>query len=86
MTTNPQPPVTNTPTIKTNIPEKPVRVVEYLTRQEAAAFLRISVRLLDQKAAKGEIAYYKLGNGPTSRVLYQFKDLKKYIEKCRVEI
>ncbi len=62
------------------------RPVEYLTRQEAADYLRISVRLLDQKAAGGEIVYYKLGNGPTSRVLYKFTDLKKYIENCRIEI
>lgn len=66
--------------------QKAMRPVEFLTRQEAAHYLRISVRLLDQKAAQGEIVYYKLGNGPTSRVLYKFEDLKRYIEKCRVEL
>lgn len=58
---------------------------DYLTRKEAADYLRISVRLLDQKAAKGEIPYYKLGNGATNRVLYNMRDLNKYIEQFRVE-
>ncbi|MBN2326545.1 MAG: excisionase family DNA-binding protein [Candidatus Omnitrophica bacterium] len=61
-------------------------IVEYLTRREAAAYLRISVRLLDKKAAEGEIPYHKLGKGPNCRVLFNFTDLKKYVEKCRVEL
>ncbi len=72
--------------IQDNTTKPNKKPIEYLTRQEAADYLRISVRLLDQKAANGEIVYYKLGNGPTSRVLYKFTDLKKYIENCRVEL
>jgi excisionase family DNA binding protein len=61
-------------------------VIEYLTREEAARYLRCSVSWLDHKAADGEIPYYKLGNGRTSKVLYKVEDLKKCIEKRRVEI
>ncbi len=62
--------------------EKP----RYLTRDEAADYLRISVRKLDQLAADGEIQYSKMGNGRRSRVLYRMEDLDQYIENHLVQI
>jgi len=59
---------------------------DFLTRHEAAEHLRVSVRSIDQKASDGKIPYYKLGNRATSRVVFKLRDLKKYIEKCRVEL
>ena len=61
-------------------------VVEYLTGEEAARYLRCSVSWLDHKAAEGLIPYYKLGIGRTSKVLYKIEDLKLFIEKQRVEL
>lgn len=56
-----------------------------LTRKEAAAYLRISVRTLDKLAQDGEIPYSKLGKGLRSRVVYQRRDLDAYVERSRVD-
>jgi len=56
-----------------------------LTRKEAAAYLRISVRTLDHLAHEGDIPYSKLGNGPRARVLYQRRDLDAYLERTKVD-
>ena len=52
-----------------------------LNRQEAAKFLRISVRSLDRLAAKGEIPYSKIGK----KVVYSQTDLESYFRKMRIE-
>lgn len=65
--------------------EKP----RYLTRDEAADYLRISVRKLDQLAADGNISFAKMGTGKRSRVLYRSEDLDKYVNdslKYRVKM
>ena len=56
-----------------------------LTRKEAAVYLRISVRTLDELAQDGEIPYSKLGKGLRSRVVYQRRDLDAYVERSRVD-
>ena len=53
-----------------------------LTREEAAQFLRISLRKLDDLASKGKIQYAKLDG----RVLYREQDLVEYIERNLVDI
>jgi len=58
-------------------------VIEYLTRHEAARFLRVSLSWLDHHK---EIPFHKLGKGRTSRILYKLEDLRKYIEMRRVEV
>ena len=52
----------------------------FLTRIEAAEFLRFSVSQLDYLARKGEIPRAKFGEGPRSRVLYRAKDLEAYVD------
>ena len=56
-----------------------------LSRQQAADYLTLSVRTLDELAHEGEIPYSKLGNGIRSRVVYQRKDLDAYIERKRID-
>ena len=56
-----------------------------LTRKEAAAYLRISVRTLDNLAQDGEIPYSKLGKGARARVIYQRKELDAYLERVKVD-
>ena len=60
--------------------------IEYLTRHEAAIFLRCSLSYLDHKAAEGKIPYHKLGNGKTSKVLFKITDLRKFIDKNRINL
>lgn len=59
---------------------------KYLNRHEAADYIDVSLRKLDQLAADGEIPYSKLGVSPRSRVLYCRDDLDKYIENNKVQI
>ncbi len=51
------------------------------TRMEAASYLRISTRTLDNEARAGNIKRVKLGNKVKSRVLYRLDDLEAYIER-----
>ena len=57
-----------------------------LNRTEAAKFLRISLRKLDQLAAEGEIPYSKLGIGKRARVVYRQEDQEEYVERNLVQI
>lgn len=54
---------------------------EVLTRKEAAQYLRVSIRKLDELAATGEVLRVKLGSGPRARVLFRLVDLELFIEK-----
>lgn len=54
--------------------------MENMTRKEAAAYLRISVRKLDYMAEQGMIRRCKLGDGKRARVLYRKMDLDDFIE------
>lgn len=64
---------------------KPKKVVHYLTRQEAANYLRISVRTLDKLTKNGEIVHYKFG-GSNAKVLFKYEDLLSYVESFRIEV
>ncbi len=66
-------------------PKKKKRVVDYLTRQEAADYLRISTRTLDNLTKEGAIPHYKLGAN-NSRVLFKYEDLANYVENYRIEV
>ena len=54
--------------------------MELLTRKEAASYLRLSTRKLDQLAARGQIRRSKLGDGRRARVLFRRKDLDAFVE------
>ena len=57
--------------------------MKLLTRKEAAEFLRISIRKLDDLAATGMIPYCKIGDGSRSRVVYELRDIEEFIENSR---
>lgn len=50
-----------------------------LTRREAAAALRLSLRALDYRVAEGHIRYVRLGNGPKAPIRFRPEDLRDYI-------
>jgi len=54
--------------------------MKLLNREEAAEFLRVSVRSLDRLASKGEIPYSKIGK----KVVYSQTDLESYFRKMRI--
>ncbi len=54
--------------------------MKLLNREEAAGFLRISIRSLDRLASKGEIPYSKIGK----KVVYSQTDLESYFRKMRI--
>ena len=58
--------------------------MQLLTRQEAATFLRISLRKLDALAAQGEIRYARLGNAQRCRVVYEKEELERFIKRKTV--
>ena len=60
--------------------EKTERKHELLTRQEAAAYLRLSVSQVDNLSRRGEIKRCKFGQGPRARVLYRLADLQEYVD------
>lgn len=67
-------------------PENSKKVaLEYFSREEAAYFLRISERKLDDLISNGKIPCHKLGNARTSRVLIKISDLRKYVDGQRME-
>lgn len=52
-----------------------------LTRQEAAAYCRVSIRKFDQAKANGELAYIPLGRA----IRYRVSDLEMWLDRQRVE-
>ena len=52
-----------------------------LSREDAAAYLGISVRTLDRLRAEGKMSFVRLGG----RVSYLPSDLDAYVERNRVE-
>jgi len=53
----------------------------FMTKAEAAAFLRLTVRGLEQKMASRSVPYYKMGR----RVLFRRSVLEQWLEqKCLV--
>jgi len=50
-----------------------------LTRQDAAQFLRISVRKLDELRASGEIAHIRIGRS----IRFTMEDLNDYNMRCK---
>lgn len=58
-----------------------VQQKEYLSREEAAAYLGISKSTLNKHTANNEIAYYK----PSGKVsLFKIQDLRDFVEKGRI--
>lgn len=53
---------------------------EYMTRKEAADYLRLSVSKLDQLAAHGKIVRCKIGGGSSASVLFRRRELDKFVE------
>lgn len=54
--------------------------LEYLTRDEAAYFLRCSVRKINELLSKGIIKPHKFGKMKSSKVLIKIHDLRQYVE------
>ena len=55
---------------------------EYMSRQEAADFLRVSIHTLaDWASQRKGPRLYKIGR----RVLYRRKDLKRYLEASAID-
>ena len=52
-----------------------------LTRKEAAAYSRVSIRKLDQAKANGELAYISVGRA----IRYRVSDLEMWLNRQRVE-
>jgi len=53
--------------------------MELLTRQEAATYLRLSLRKLDALSATGDVRRVKLGEGKRARVLFRKEDLETFV-------
>jgi excisionase family DNA binding protein len=49
----------------------------YMTRNEAAAYLRVSVRTLDSRIKEGRVQAYRIGHS----VLLLQKDLDEYVQR-----
>ncbi len=63
-----------------------IQTMELLTRREAAAFLRISLRKLDSLAADGSIPFSKIGSSERARVVYDKTDLEAYVRRQRIDV
>ena len=53
---------------------------DYLTRIEAADYLRLSVSQVDTLAREGKLQRAKFGERPRARVLYRRGDLDAYFD------
>ncbi len=54
--------------------------MDLLTRKEAAAYLRLSLRKLDALSSVGELRRVKLGEAQRARVLFRMEDLEAFIQ------
>lgn len=54
--------------------------MQLVTRKEAARYLRLSLRKLDDLASTGEIRRLKLGKGKRARVMFRLEDLDAFVE------
>jgi len=64
--------------ISANLRTRPEQ--NYFTRDEAAEYLRMSPRMLDNLTDVGEIRRAKLGQEKKSKVLFRRVDLDAYVE------
>ena len=53
-----------------------------LTRQEAAARLRIGLRTLDRRLAAGDIRCYRFGDGPHPQVRISDEQITEYLDRA----
>ena len=60
--------------VKKIIDDKMIDLTRRLTSKEAAKFLNISVKTLDNKCSNAEITYFKMGK----KREFEYKDLKDY--------
>lgn len=63
-----------------NVPIATQQVRNWITRAEAAEYLRVSVRHLDALLARRALTHYRLG----SRVVFRVTDLDAYMTGNRV--
>lgn len=52
----------------------------YLSKSEAAAYLRLSLRSIDNLVARGELVAYK----PVKKLLFRRNDLDRWVQSHRV--
>ena len=55
-----------------------------LTRPEAAEYVKLSLRTLDDRVAEGLIAFHRLGGSPKSPIRFRKRDLDSFLDNCRV--
>lgn len=60
--------------VKKIIDDKMIDLTRRLTSKEAAKFLNISVKTLDNKCSNAEITYFKVGK----KREFEYKDLQNY--------
>jgi len=58
--------------------ENSIKDEEYLSAAQAAKFLKIKVRTVYSKCAKGELPFHRVGNG---RLLFNRLELVEYINR-----
>ena len=59
--------------------------MKLLTRKEAADFLQISLRKVDDLTSARIIPYSKMGKGIRSRVVFDRRDLEEFVRRQRIE-
>jgi excisionase family DNA binding protein len=57
---------------------------EFMTKAEAAEFLRVSLAYLEELIAAGEIPRAKLGDAQRGRVLLRVEDLREFVRRRMV--
>ena len=65
---------------KRELPVEELAQLEYMTRTEAAQYLRCSVRNLERLQLSGIIPRHRIS---PQRIVFKRSDLDRYIEKCR---
>ena len=55
--------------------------MELKTRQEAAAYLRVSLRTLDKLTAEKHLIGARIGGPRRGRVIYRQADIDAYVER-----
>ena len=58
-----------------------VEVQDYFTRKEAAKYLRVGLRKIDELTASGKLSRAKLGDKEGSCVIFRKIDLDEYVER-----
>lgn len=59
--------------------------IKMLTRKEAAAWLRVSLRTLDRLVAAGEVGIVRVGGDQRGRVLISTHELERWVREQTAE-